>query len=90
MPDTSSVSVPPHAAADRALEAPEFIDRLAEELRASSDIDLPHAYFVEQVKLGLSGRELTDVEAANDIEGYTRPPHARVAASVFNCWAMPE
>ncbi|MGX5664978.1 hypothetical protein G6N76_02895 [Rhizobium daejeonense] len=90
MPDAKSVSVPPHAATDRALEARELIDRLAEELRASSDVDLPHAYFVEQVKLGLASRELTDVKAANDIEGYTRPPHNRVAASVFNCWAMPE
>ena len=40
---------------DRAIEAPELIDRLAEQLRQSSDVDLPHSYFVEQVQLGLAG-----------------------------------
>ncbi len=85
-------SIPPQQSAttDRALDAPELIDRLAEQLRATSGVDLPHAYFVEQVQLGLGGRDLTDLAAANDIEGASRrrPPQAN--GSVFRAWAMPE
>ncbi len=85
-------SIPPQQAAttDRALDAPELIDRLAEQLRATSGVDLPHAYFVEQVQLGLGGRDLTDIAAANDIEGASRRRHPQANSSVFHAWAMPE
>ncbi|MHA7968467.1 hypothetical protein [Rhizobium sp. CAU 1783] len=85
-------SIPPHtpASTERVLNTPEFIDRLAEELRASSDVDLPHSYFVEQVRLGLADHDLTDLAAANDVEGLSRkfPPQAN--GTVFRAWAMPE
>ena len=85
-------SIPPQqsAAADRAIDAPELIDRLAEQLRATSGVDLPHAYFVEQVQRGLAGRDPADIAAANDIESTSRrrPPQAN--SSVFRAWAMPE
>jgi hypothetical protein len=76
--------------ADRAMEAPQLIDRLAEELRASSDVDLPHSYFVEQVRLGLAGRNVTDHVAANDVESGTNRGRRASAKSVFHAWAMPD
>ncbi|MBX9466709.1 MAG: hypothetical protein ACK4UW_16705 [Rhizobium rhizophilum] len=76
--------------ADRAMEAPQLIDRLAEELRASSDVDLPHSYFVEQVRLGLAGRDMTDRVAANDVESGAHRGSKAQARSVFHAWAMPD
>ena len=76
--------------ADRALEAPQLIDRLAEELRASSDVDLPHSYFVEQVRLGLAGRDVTDHVVANDQRSGAQRESRPNAKSVFHAWAMPD
>jgi hypothetical protein len=76
--------------ADRAIDAPELIDRLAEKLRASSDVDLPHSYFVEQVRLGLAGADLTDHAAANAIETGAHRGKPAATQSVFNCWARPD
>lgn len=90
MADPSSIPPQQSAATDRALNKPEFIERLAEQLRATSDVDLPHAYFVEQVRLGLAGRDLTDLAAANDIEGASRPRTQQAGSSVYRAWAMPE
>lgn len=76
--------------ADKLIESQTLVDRLAEELRASSDVSLPHSYFVEQVRLGLADRDLTDRTAANDVEaGNTRLRRAS-SPSVFNSWARPE
>lgn len=76
--------------AARAIDAPELIDRLAERLRASSDVDLPHSYFVEQVRLGLGGIDLADQMIANDIESAGRKQQKTAAQSVFHAWAMPD
>lgn len=76
--------------ADRPIEAPELIDRLAEKLRASSDVDLPHSYFVEQVRLGLGGADLTDHAAANAVETGSHRGRAAANQSVFNAWARPD
>jgi hypothetical protein len=75
---------------ERAIEAPELIDRLAEQLRQSSDVDLPHSYFVEQVRLGLAGKDLADRLAANDIESGAHRGKRQPARSVFHAWAMPD
>ncbi|CAH0341449.1 hypothetical protein [Rhizobium sp. CECT 9324] len=76
--------------APRSIDVPELIDRLAERLRCSSDVDLPHSYFVEQVRLGLGGTNLTDQMVANDIEGPGRKQQRTAAQSVFHAWAMPD
>ncbi len=76
--------------ADRTIEAPELIDRLAEKLRASSDVDLPHSYFVEQVRLGLAGADLTDHAAANAIESGAHRGKRAATQSVFDAWARPD
>ncbi|MGV8938911.1 MAG: hypothetical protein ACOH2J_17465 [Allorhizobium sp.] len=77
-------------ASDRVIESKELIDRLAEELRASSDVGLPHSYFVEQVKLGLAGTSTRDLHADNDSSDMGRKTAANESASVFMSWAMPD
>jgi hypothetical protein len=70
--------------------SPELIDRLATELRASGDRDLPHAFYVEQVKRTLSGEISPEgLIAANDDDGHPRTS-SMCSSSVFQCWAMPE
>ncbi|MGF0538747.1 hypothetical protein ACQQ2Q_12180 [Agrobacterium sp. ES01] len=73
---------------DRAMNAPEVIDRLAEQLRASGDMDLPHSYYVEEVKLRLAGRDLRDRATANDAERIIRRETRASTSSVFHSWAM--
>ncbi|MDQ0423201.1 hypothetical protein GVN24_23540 [Rhizobium sp. CRIBSB] len=91
MNPSSTASMPRvSTTADRAIEAPELIDRLAEQLRASSDVDLPHSYFVEQVRLGLAGKDLADRVAANDIESGAHRGKRTQPRSVFHAWAMPD
>lgn len=85
----SSVSVPRESAtSDRSLNAADLIDRLAEELRASSDVDLPHSYFVEQVKLTLAGRDMSNADAANDAVVAVRKHAVHGGSAVFQAWAM--
>ncbi|KPF45549.1 hypothetical protein ACSV9I_00200 [Rhizobium sp. G187] len=76
--------------AERMIDGPELIDRLAEQLRASSDVELPHSYFVEQVRLGLAGNDLTDRVAANDVESGTHRGKGGSSRSVFHSWAIPD
>ena len=91
MTPSSSVSVSRvKEPADRALEAPALIDRLAEQMRQSSDVDLPHSYFVEQVRLGLAGKDLADRLAANDIETGAHRGKRQPARSVFHGLALPD
>jgi len=80
------------AGPERAVESPELIDRLAEELRASSDVCLPHSYFVEQVKLGLAGHTVHVARAANDAAPMTvrKMAASDCGASIFQSWALPE
>ncbi|MCA0257020.1 MAG: hypothetical protein LCH47_10560 [Proteobacteria bacterium] len=78
MPYSADSSMSP-----RQLDTPEFIDRLAVELRAEGDPDLPHSYYVEQVKLRLSGKagfEAAVARAAPSYEG----------SDCFRAWAMGE
>lgn len=70
------------------IEAGDLIDRLAHELRVKSNLDLPHAYFVEQVKITLAGHDPVLPSAANDS---ARPAPGRTVNcdnSVFRSWAM--
>lgn len=68
--------------ASRPLNTPEFINRLAAELRSHGDVDLPHSYYVEQVKLRLAGKT-TETDTAR--------PHAPYESSdCFRAWALGE
>lgn len=71
----------------RAMGSPELIEKMAKEMRLRSCLDLPHAYFVEQVKLQLSGSPAFDASlAANDD---TAPARAdRRTDSFYRAWAL--
>ncbi|MBP1852573.1 hypothetical protein [Rhizobium halophytocola] len=73
------------------METPESIDRLAREMRATSGTDLPHAYFIEQVKLKLAAGQAGDTDAG---EAFKRRRDRNLAAptssSLFQSWAMPD
>lgn len=74
--------------AQHSIDTPDLIDRLAAEMRATGDRELPHSFYVEQVKRTLAG-QTTARRAANDEMPRTKVPAASTS-SVFQCWAMPE
>ncbi len=76
----------------RTIDTPEFINRLAEDLRTKSGSDLPLSCFVEQVKMQLSGKsraELVQI-AANQGEKQPSLQQADGTSDCFRFWAMPE
>jgi hypothetical protein len=87
---SSPVSQSVVTAAERAIEAPELIDRLALDMRMKSGIDLPHAYFVEQVKLKLSGKTVSGLPADGKLPANDRKGVPCMTSSVFEFWALPE
>ncbi|MBO3761036.1 hypothetical protein [Ciceribacter sp. L1K22] len=74
-------------ASERALDAPELIERMAAELRTASGSELPLEYFIDQVKRGLAGQETNDSRPQTT---ETRRAAAGTSPSVFHSWAMPE
>jgi hypothetical protein len=70
---------------EKIIPTQELIDRLAAEMRATGDRELPHSFYVEQVK-----RKLANDAAANDDRLEPRSIPAAATSSVFHCWAMPE
>jgi hypothetical protein len=66
-------------------DAPEFLLRLAEALRAKSGSDLPVSCFVEQVKLQLAGGRSPE-ELARLAKGQDN----RANTDCYRAWAMPE
>ncbi|CUX26722.1 hypothetical protein G3A56_14715 [Rhizobium oryzihabitans] len=82
MPISASAEEAPHS-----IDTPDLIDRLAAEMRATGDRELPHSFYVEQVKRTLAGK--TVKRADNDEMPRTKIPAAGTS-SVFQCWAMPE
>jgi hypothetical protein len=69
----------------RTIPTSKLIDRLAAEMRATGDRELPHSFYVEQVK-----RKLANEAAANDDKVETSRVPAAATSSVFHCWAHPE
>ena len=72
----------------RAIDTPEFLKRIAENLRARSGSDLPLSCFIEQVKLQLAGgktpKELQ--EQATAAANSNRPAQL---SDTYMAWAMP-
>ena len=67
----------------QALPTPELINRLALEMRAVGDRDLPLSFYAEQVK-----RRLANNAAANDDGVVPSRAPAAATSSVFHCWAL--
>ncbi len=73
----------------RLMDRPELVERLAKELRLRGDPDLPHEFYVEQVRRQLAGRSgLSGAAAREHVLGTRKMPLQ--SASVFRAWAMPE
>ena len=72
----------------RAIDAPEFLTRIAEDLRAKSGSDLPLSCFVEQVKLQLAGGKTPEElqEQATGAANSNKPAHL---SDTYMAWAMP-
>jgi len=72
----------------RAIEAPEFLTRIAEDLRAKSGSDLPLSCFVEQVKLQLAGGKTPEEieQQATGAANSNKPAHL---SDTYMAWAMP-
>ena len=61
--------------------AADFLDRLAESMRAESGIDLPHAYFVEEARRRMAGGAVYHLA-----DHHTRPEQFQSSAC-FDAWA---
>ena len=69
----------------RPIDAPEFLQRLAEDLRAKSGSDLPLSCYVEQVRLQLAGgRSPEELERLAKVQGN------RANTDCYRAWAMPD
>ncbi|MDM9621711.1 hypothetical protein A6U87_23610 [Rhizobium sp. AC44/96] len=69
----------------RPIGAPEFLQRLAEELRAKSGSDLPLSCYIEQVKLQLAGGR-----SPEELAGLVRGQNNTANNACYRAWAMPE
>lgn len=77
--------------APRGIDTPEFINRLAEDLRVKSGSDLPLSCFVEQVKMQLSGKSREDLLRMAANQSSAQPAlKATGTSDCFRFWAMPE
>jgi hypothetical protein len=76
---------------DRHLDSPEFINRLAENMRVESGSDLPLSCFVEQVRMQLAGGSIIDLARATSERLKRQASASRYESSdCFKAWAMPE
>lgn len=78
----------PSASGSRLIGTTEMIERLANAMRLRSGLDLPHAYFVEQVKLQLSGSPAFDhsLEEPSGTKPASGPSYH--GSACFEAWAM--
>ncbi len=74
----------------RLLDRKELIDRMAKALRLKSGLDLPHGYFVEQVKLQLAGSPAFDRSLLGPEAEESREPASYRSADCFKAWAIPD
>ena len=70
------------------VENEEMISRMASDLRARSDPDFPHSYYVAQVRRQLAGKSLPS--NTNRATPTLKPPVAETHSSVFHAWALAE
>lgn len=83
LPSTSS-----HEDRQHVMDRKELIDRLAISMRLKSGLDLPHGYFVEQVKLQLAGSPAFDRSLAEPESQPGKNAAIYQSAACFQAWAM--
>jgi hypothetical protein len=75
----------------RAVDTPELITRLAEDLKDRSGSDLPLSCFIEQVRMQLAGGSPADLaRAALDRAAKRRKASDYESSDCFKAWAMPD
>jgi len=75
----------------RTVDSPEFIVRLAEDMRIRSGSDLPLSCFIEQVRMQLAGKPPSDVARMAADRSARQAPITRYQSSdCFKSWAMPD
>ncbi len=75
--------------ASRSIDTPEFLNRIAEDLRARSGSDLPLSCFVEQVKIQLAtGKSPEELQDKTAREGANSNVYE--SSDCYKFWAMPE
>ncbi|MEZ2130526.1 MULTISPECIES: hypothetical protein [unclassified Sinorhizobium] len=91
MASQSSVTVARGQEVLQAAGTPEFLYRLAEELRARSGSDLPVSCFLEQIKLQLaSGKSTEELQAAKEKAPANSNSAQYQSSDCFRSWAMPD
>ncbi|MCF3641657.1 hypothetical protein LXM94_16920 [Rhizobium sp. TRM95111] len=76
-----NIPVASESPSERAIGPAELLDRLAQKMRAESGIDLPHDYFLAEVRRQLAHpEEPHPAGKGDDVQ----------SSACFNCWAMPE
>lgn len=89
--DTSAVASADLEKPAPAAGVPDFIIRLAEDLKNKSGSDLPLSCFVEQVRMRLAGKSPVDIDDAADEHSAGRSSaHNYRSSDCFKAWAMPE
>jgi hypothetical protein len=74
----------------RTIDTPEFIHRLAEDMRVKSGSDLPLSCFIEQVKMQLAGKSRKDMANVADHITHLASASKYQSSDCFRSWAMPE
>ncbi len=75
----------------RTVDSPEFITRLAEDMRIRSGSDLPLSCFIEQVRMQLAGKSQNDIARFEADRSARQTPITRYQSSdCFKSWAMPD
>ncbi|MDL2397329.1 hypothetical protein [Rhizobium mayense] len=75
----------------RAVDTPEFVVRLAEDMRIRSGSDLPLSCFIQQVRMQLAGKSPGDVaRMVSDRPSKQAPIPKYQSSDCFKSWAMPD
>jgi hypothetical protein len=75
----------------RMVDTPDFVNRLAEDMKARSGSDLPLSCFIEQVRMQLAGKSPGDVARLIADRSAKRAPVPKYETSdCYRSWAMPD
>lgn len=75
----------------RAVDSPEFVIRLAEDMRIRSGSDLPLSCFIEQVRMQLARKSPSEIARMTGDRSTRQAPIPKYQSSdCFRSWAMPD
>ncbi|MGM4981734.1 MULTISPECIES: hypothetical protein [Rhizobium] len=75
----------------RAVDSPEFVIRLAEDMRIRSGSDLPLSCFIEQVRMQFARKSPSEIARMTADRSTRQAPIPKYQSSdCFRSWAMPD